>query len=313
MTVFAGIMLLNSCHHSRKDLTKGELIFRSGFEPDSRMTGYDSMKVDITGIDHSVDPPNNWEAFDENPRIGFFHIEFQGGDSSMRKAQIIEDPARAGNHVLQYWAKYPNVGYNKSYGGKTRIQTDCYYNDSLFDIFYKFRMYLTKDWNILKDREEGMDWFIIAEYWNNAGWLDEGHRFRMHLLITREEGVNQPLNFEVGAQVLDEDREYIWKEKNDEFDIPIGEWLDMEIYLKEGDLENGRFKLSVTRKSGNRTTLFDITNYTHHPDDQEPDGFRHVNLLKCYSHRDNINYVREHGGVVQILWDDLELWTGIRY
>ncbi len=132
----------------------------------------------------------------------------------------------------------------------------------------------------------------------------------MHLLIKKDEGVDKPFYFQFGGQPLRGDRKHIWEFENHNFSIPVAEWLNVEIYLKEGDQDSGRFKMVVSRRSGEKSTIFDITNYTHHPDDQDPDGFRHVNLLKAYSHRDNVNYVRENGGVLQILWDDFEFWSG---
>ena len=79
------------------------------------------------------------------------------------------------------------MGYDKAYGGKSRIQTDCYYNDSIFDLYYTFRISSLRTGISSATGKRPMEWFIIAEFWNNAGWVDEGHRFRIHLVIKEEE------------------------------------------------------------------------------------------------------------------------------
>ncbi len=171
--VYLLAILVLSCVPKKNDRAeehpKGTLIVQSGFEGDTEVVNVDKGDVDIIGTDHSVDPPNSWTSLENTLGIGSFHIQFQGGDTSMRKARIIEDPIERNNKVLQYWLKSPNVGYEKEYGGKSRIQTNFYENDSLYEIYYKYRMYLTEDWNLLSQRSNPMEWFIMAEFWNNAG------------------------------------------------------------------------------------------------------------------------------------------------
>ncbi|MCF6226865.1 MAG: hypothetical protein L3J22_11280, partial [Xanthomonadales bacterium] len=70
----------------------------------------------------------------------------------------------------------------------------------------------------------------------------------------------------------------------------------------------GRFILAVTPDSGVRQIIFDVTNFTHHPDDNNPDGLSCYNPMKLYTSGATVDYVRNHNGVLQIYWDDFELW-----
>ncbi len=316
IAIFLPALVLAGCRQgvqtSPPDYMPGKLIFQSGFEAASTIPYQDAEGTDINGRDESVPPPNDWEKdLEEHPNIGHFRIQYQGGDSSQRLASIIEDPTRPGNHVLQYWMHRPNVGTEKAYGGKFRIQANFYENEGLHEIYYKVRVYFSRDWQILRNWEESMRWFILAEYWNNGGWTGEDHVFRMHLTLNKDGGTGKPLYFGIGAQVRTDGWKELWHEENKEFPIPTEEWLCLEIHLREGDGENGRYWLQVTDSSGRQTVVFDITDYTHHPDDPVPDGYRHLNPLKTYSHRDNINYVTDAGGTLQVLWDDLQVFEGL--
>ena len=52
---------------------------------------------------------------------------------------------------------------------------------------------------------------------------------------------------------------HVWQQENREFSIPVGQWINMKLYLKEGDREHGRFCLGVQTEEGKKTTVFDIT------------------------------------------------------
>ncbi|NJK95856.1 MAG: hypothetical protein HC905_13940 [Bacteroidales bacterium] len=55
---------------------------------------------DIVGKDLSVKGPNDWEKnIDNSPNLGFFSLQYQGGDTTMRFARIIPEP---GNSKIKY-------------------------------------------------------------------------------------------------------------------------------------------------------------------------------------------------------------------
>jgi len=281
-----------------------ELIFHSGFEPMTTGTIGDN---DIIGIDNSVLPPNDWVIdLDGHPNIGDFYFFYEGGNDTMRYAKIVQDPTNPSNKVLHYWLKYANVsGLDKG-----RVEANLWYNNNLHNLSQKVRIFLPDDWNILKNANGGIvDWMTIAEYWNNAGpWSGEGYPFRISLSIYKEDPYSTDLTFNVTADIKTTYWQAIWEESDTTFSIPVGQWITLETYYKEGNQTNGRFVLAVTPDGGSRQIIFDITNFTHHPNDSSPDGLGHYNPMKLYSSKPIIDYVRNNGGILQLYWDDFEIW-----
>jgi hypothetical protein len=114
----------------------------------------------------------------------------------------------------------------------------------------------------------------------------------------------------VNAEDTDANKKWIpaWSKANSQFLLPIGAWFTMEVWFKEGDAKTGRFAVRITEAGKAPTLVFDITNRTYSAKTTTPDGLSHVNPLKLYTHHDNIDIIRDAGGVMQVLWDDLELW-----
>jgi hypothetical protein len=112
--VFATVFI--SCSQQQKEeetIPEPVLIFQSGFEPESKVIprGSDS---DITGTDLSLNEKNDWVTdLDENPLVGNFNLQYQGGDSAQRFAKIVPEPGNPENHVLWFWLNEPNVGGSK--------------------------------------------------------------------------------------------------------------------------------------------------------------------------------------------------------
>ncbi len=82
----------------------------------------------------------------------------------------------------------------------------------------------------------------------------------------------------------------------------------MEVYILEGKGEEGRFFMSITNKRGVKTTLFDVKDYTLHPNEQCPDGFKNIQPLKWYTSDDISNFMKEGGYGLEVYWDDLEVY-----
>ncbi len=289
------------------------LIFQSGFESDSELVEFEGehWDMDIVGSDRSAVIKNDWVSdLEGHPKIGHFSIQYQDGDSTMRKAEIIDDPTKSGNRVLRYWMHSPNVGLDKAYGGKFRIQSNLYGNTDLREFTYKVRLYLSEDWNEIRKSEKEMSWFILAEYWNNAAWTKEDYIFRIHLMLNKGLGSNNPIRFSVGAQAKDSIWNSIWHEENENFALPVGKWMTLAIYMKEGGRDSGRYILTVTPEGAAPEVIFDVINFTHHPEDPFPNGFTHLNPMKGYSHRDNIYRVKRKRKTLQFYWDDFALWEG---
>ncbi len=285
------------------------LLFHSGFEPSTRLHMESSGWVDILGVDRSVNPPNNWGSDFAKGSLGTFRFQYAGGNTKQRQVTIEKDPNNRANHVLRYWMKAVNVKPNSSYGGKGRIQANVAGNSNLRNFYYKVRVLFDSDWQYLRDWNEKMGWFILAEFWNNANWTREGHPFRIHITLSNEAETGKALHFGVGAQIFDRGWKGIWHAGNRSFKIPLEQWLTLEVFLKEGKGKDGRFFFAVTRENGKKVTIADVRDSTHHPNDPSPDGFRQFNPMKLYTHNKNVKRVREQEGALQIYWDDFELWT----
>ena len=101
----------------------------------------------------------------------------------------------------------------------------------------------------------------------------------------------------------------IWVEAGSNFEVPIGEWLDIEVGYKAGNKETGRYYLAAKRASDQEfTTIFDVTNWTYHPESPEPVPITNINPMKLYSSERIVDFIRNKGGVAQLYWDDYEAY-----
>lgn len=289
---------------------QGELIFQSGFEGDTQGIP-EEAHLDIIGIDHVFDNPNNWEALDAHPNIGDFSLQYEGGDITERYARIVSGPEDSNNQTLLFWLDQPNVEDETGFKYKGRVQANIYNNNGIREMSHQVRMFLHEDFTILHQAPAPIYWLTVFEYWNNATWSGEGSKFRITVDIQKLSGdLGAPLNFGIHAQTFDEEnnRTVIWEQSNTDFDIPIGTWFTVDVYFLEGDESDGRFTLKVTQKDGQSTDIFDIHDFTHHPADPAPNGLGHFNPMKLYTADDLINWVKTNDKTLQIYWDDFYLW-----
>jgi hypothetical protein len=304
--------LISACSETshQEKLGNGQLIFQSGFEPGSKVITRGS-DADITGKDLSLPDHNDWERdFDENPVIGNFSLQYQGGDSSMRFARIIPEPGNPKNHVLHFWLNEPNVG-----GTKGRIQANIYGNNNLREIYQSVRVFLHPDFNTVRSYPKKITWLTIAEFWNNITWSQEvPYRFRITLGLGKPVETESDLFFILDAQdcelFADGGQKYttIWSETNEKTKVPVGKWFKLDYYYKEGDETTGRFWLAITPDGEERKIIFDLTHITHNTTDPSPDGLGDFNPLKLYTSKDLIGFIKEQGKTLQIYWDDFRLW-----
>lgn len=292
----------------------GELIFQSGFEPESGVIKRNS-DADINDIDNSFPDHNDWvNDLDNHPDIGNFNIQYQGGDSTMRYAKIIPEPGNPSNHVLHFWLDAPNVG-----GSKGRIQANIYGNKDIFEFYQSVRIFLHEDFLTVKKYPKKITWLTIAEFWNNITWSQSvPYRFRITLGIGKPVAAESDLNFIIDAQDCqlfeDGSQKYttIWSGSNETVNVPIGKWFTFDLYYKEGNNETGRFFLAMTPDGGSAQIIFDIKKITHNTEDPDPDGVGDFNPIKLYTSKDLINFMKGQGKTLQIYWDDYKLWKNKR-
>ncbi len=310
-------ILFTSCSSGQveeKSGSEGELIFQSGFEPESGMIKRNS-DADINGIDNSFPDHNDWvNDLDNHPDIGNFNIQYQGGDSTMRYAKIISEPGNPSNHVLHFWLDAPNVG-----GSKGRIQANIYGNKDIFELYQSVRIFLHEDFHTVKKYPKKITWLTIAEFWNNITWSQSvPYRFRITLGIGKPVAAESDLCFIIDAQDCqlfeDGSQKYttIWTGSNETVNVPIGKWFTLDLYYKEGNNETGRFFLAMTPDGGPEQIIFDIKKITHNTEDPDPDGVGDFNPIKLYTSKDLINFMKGQGKTLQIYWDDYKLWKNKR-
>ncbi len=311
-----------ACTEGMKSEKAGpELIFQSGFEPDSRIISRGPGVItlhsdaDIIGTDHSLPVRNDWVAdLDEHPDIGNFNLQYQGGDSTMRYARIIREPGNPGNHVLYFWLHEPNVD-----GIKGRIQANIYDGKGMKEFYQSTRIFLHEDFHAVRTYPGKIHWLTIAEYWNNITWSQTvPYGFRITLGIGKPVEGESDLHFIVDAQdcqLFENGRQKyttIWAETNETVRVPIGEWFTLEYYYKEGNEKNGRYCLNMIREGGEKDVIFDLVKITHNTTDPEPDGVSDFNPLKLYTSKGLIDYMKSMGKTLQIYWDDFKLWKNKR-
>lgn len=244
--------------------------------------------------------------------LGRALIQFQGGDTNERRAEVASDPDNNHNKVMAFVLNRPNVSNGKIKAYKGRVQMNVYDNTNVKIMKVSVRMYLHPDFRLTQSYDDEIDWLAVSEWWNNANWTNEKFPFRISVNLTRpKSNLGEPFHFRVNAQTYDDkqDRwgEPLWTETGASFPVPIGKWITLNYEFKEGDAKTGKFSLSVQTDHGQPITVFDVRNYTHHPDDPHPDGLSHVNPIKLYTSRKLIEHVRSKGGALQIYWDDLDL------
>ncbi|MGV8094622.1 MAG: hypothetical protein AB2L24_22440 [Mangrovibacterium sp.] len=293
---------------------EGELIFQSGFEPDSKVVVAGS-DADIVGTDTSLSDHNDWvNDLDNHPDIGNFNLQYQGGDSTMRYAKIIPEPGNPENHVMYFWLNEPNVE-----GRKGRIQGNLYGNKGMKEFYQSERVFLHDDFNILRTFSDKIGWLTIAEFWNNKTWGNNMlYPFRITLGIGKPGPEESDLFFILDGQdyELYEDgtKKYvtIWSDINRQVKVPITKWFTLEYYYKEGNAEDGRFYMAIQPDGGKKEVVFDVTNFTHNTKDPAPDGVTEFNPIKLYTSKQLIDYMRDNGKTLQVYYDDLKLWKDKR-
>jgi hypothetical protein len=157
-----------------------------------------------------------------------------------------------------------------------------------------------------------MPWLTLFEFWNNATWSNEKHHFRVTVNLFKDaEGPVDEIHFHAKADHQSCsfcDWKNDWEEEATNFAIPFGTWMEIELYLLEGNEDNGRFYMAVTTEGQEKIVLFDITNRTQHEKEKCPDGFTHFQPMKLYTSGDVIEYMADGNKSLELFWDDWKLY-----
>lgn len=284
-----------------------ELIFQTGFEG-TVITSGDYENDNLSGTDPNFTSTSSWSDFKAHSKIGFVEISYEDGTDNQRKAAIVEDPDNGSNSVLKYQIFEPHIKEGSNYKG--RIQLAVHDNNCINEIYQTIKLKLHPDLVQFQNRADRLYWFTLFEFWNNGAWTKEKYPFRVSVNLFKEEGAGKPLNFRVKSDYF-KNRKWteVWGETATSFPVTFGKWLEIELYIKEGDENNGRLYMAVTPENGTKTVLFDISNTTQHPKEKCPDGFTHFEVMKMYLGEDDINYMKNANKDLVIYWDDWKLYT----
>ncbi len=290
-------------------------IFESGFEGTSHVTQYlvngnvNTDGADIEGIDNGYD----WvEDLDNNATLGTFRIFYEQGDTSVSIAEIVEGPVNSGNHVLRYTIEEPHIDYT---GGdneplqKGRIQASLNGNTNLTEFAFQVKLYLHPDIDSLKTHPDKITWFTLQEFWNNEAYQE--YPFRVTLNLQKPVGVGSNLHFGAHGEtkVSKGNWDARWEVLDTLFAVPTGEWMTLETHFVEGDSLHGKFNVTVTDSQNNIHKIVNITGFTQHPDDPDPDGVSSFNCMKLYTSGQLIEGMKALDANIAIYWDDFKLWT----
>ncbi len=239
-------------------------------------------------------------------------IGYEAGETKDRTSRIADDPAVLSDSVLHYWLKNATIPGQKNGQYKGRIQVNIP-RIQLTELSQRFSIFLHPDLELYKTYPEQNTWFTILELW--MGQPGDDNRFRINLNIGKQKGVGKPLLFLASGSIREGGRhghgewKNLWEKANFDFEIPTGQWLDVEIGYKQGNKSSGRFVMTIKKRSESiKTRLFNIRDWTYHPLAPEPVPLTMLNPLKLYTSSKIIDHVRNNGGIVQVYWDNFALW-----
>jgi len=312
-----GILTINTYAQTATEASpKPQLIFQSGFEGSTKVVhepntnDHGALKEHIEGIDPTFKSNNNWDKDWSVLNGGHIEVQYTGGDSTKRYGKIVPEPGNPKNHVLKFWldSSWTADGGVK----KARVQTNIYGITSGFkEMYQSVRVFLTKDFEVVKTYPKNIPWCTISEFWNNEWWVaKEPYGFRVTLGIGKPSAKTSDLNFILNGE--NPGQKEVWNGENVNVKVPIGEWFTMEYYFKEGNEQTGRFWMAITPQSGKKQVVFDIHNFTHMTKDPAPNGLTGFNPMKLYTSKELVSFVRSKGKTLQIYWDDYKLWENKR-
>lgn len=298
------------------------LAFKNRFQgTTSVITVSPTWKDDIIGNDGSS-YPSDWTQYLEtvNPYFSDVMINYEQGNSAQRKAEIIADPtpnAPAGNKVLRFKIVEPHIVIDGTGEIKGRIQIELNNKKAMPAGGYvkeyrqKVRLYLHPDFQYLVNSSfpSGPEWLNLFEFWNDPTWQAGENEARIGVNLNKNTpGLSgDKLRFQVNNEMMKPTRTNLWSVKNTTYEVPLGKWMTIEIYIKEGDANTGKFQLFCT-VDGVRTTVIDKTGVTKHPN-HSGDGMTAWNPMKLYCAGNVVNRFKNNGAAMQVYWDDLEIYT----
>ena len=242
-------------------------------------------------------------------------IFYEDGKKADRRARVTAGPQDKNNRALHFWLKNARIPGQKKGMFKGRVEL-AVPNLNWPSAFQRFRLYLHPDLKFYRQYPKESTWFSINEFWMGTRWGGHPFPFRISLNIAKPAGVGKPLYFTAtsgvpaGGTVGKGNWRNIWAKVGLNFEVPLGEWLDVEIGYKQGNRKTGRFYMGVKRENDKHfTTVIDVTNWTYNPKSPVPVPLTNWNPAKLYTSSKIVDFVRKKSGVTQMYWDDFEIFA----
>lgn len=293
-------------------------------------TDFDNTTIFSTGAQYDDFSGTNISPYDwTTSNFGkAFRFYYEGGTSADRKAVITKDD-NSTNNILKYIITNGVIAANPP---KARVQVEINdFKDTTgvnFKEFYqsvRMKLHYSSFKKILDDTTrlipptptyDPHDWLTLMEFWNNNTWGDD---FPFRIRVSLKKSANrQNFNFVAGAEKdVNGKFQTVWKNSLSTYVVPLGTWMTVEIYFKEGTAgsDNGKFYMAVTPDGGSKTVIFDYARganhcWTQHPGDANPDGMQSWNPMKLYTSKTIIDAVKANPNPqsLQVSWDNFRLW-----
>ncbi len=310
--LLAGLLFLTACPMPDNDPNlcniecdyPEELLYNFGFEDVT--VQQEATTATIGGTDQGFPSHNNWDDFLDNPE-GELWINYQEGNATDRLAEIVPDPEDPSNSVLKFNINKPHITNNFGVPEKARVQMNFYNKECLREYYQTCKVYLPQaSMDHLRQYDGFITWLSIFEFWNNANWTNEGNAARINVTIGKDKNPGDPLFFRARAEkAVGNNFDTLWDHRVLDYPVPVGQWMEIELYLLEGDEQSGRFYMAVTPEGGSKEVIFDIYDITQYPDEDCPDGFKHLQVLKWYTSEAIASHMESGGVPLDIYWDDV--------
>ncbi len=290
-----------------------KLLFKSGFEKkvyigdEERPAHY---FIDIKGSDGM-----DWEKDLEEgiPFVDKFWLNFvHASIPEEALAEIISDPVNQNNKVL-YFENRKDAGKDVT----SRTQNELVFNrkgETFSKGFIRYKFFLHDNIQYLRHYPEKITWFTITEWWEHHDPSLDGNmagKSRVKLSINKNAAEGNELFWHLEAQKTQPSSEAfntIWAKYNKTLPVITGKWFIMEQFFKPGDDKTGKVWIAIVTSDGKRHVLFDVNDYTQHPDN--PQAYRAWQCFKLYTSAEIIDYMRNAGKPVAGYYDDFEFWSG---
>ena len=310
-----------------------QLVFKNGFEGSTRIEprAGSSQHYELLGNDGT--PGSDWKRDLEQatPYFGLGVLFMEAGTEAQRNAQIVADPLNAANKVMRFRITEKHIVL-RSGEVKARIQHELNNKNPpppggfIKEYYQKARLYFSPDWVVLEEAPtDDIGWIVMQEYWNDPQWDQpngDGTFKKRHQARTGIEVVKRKGRLRFGAKGRDPEMEVprpgnnSWEVYNEDFAIPLGKWMTQEIYVKEGGSAGtanpGRFYMAIT-VDGVKTVIVDKTGMTTSEEPGAvPDGQTAFTTMKIYTEGRVLDWFQRRGKVMDVLWDDIQIWLNRR-